>query len=540
MLSGYTAINPHPDAKATRVPRVIAASCLSLAVVAVIARSLHLGTDHDGAVELAAMATVELAATTDDSTDDSASGSSSPFPAQIFKRTHATRHAIANGEFVSTALGNAMSLSGNYTYSCINNTQLENAAAKSAGNPDTGPSACANRMLFLATGGFSMHYFQSYITPNGNITVEEWTDAWDDMHAFSDKDWTWDEFMPLSTTFYTDMLRPYLEWWSQNDIPLLLRSYEHGGEVYYSARFSIPKLGHIIEVVSGNVTGDEWRNQFKQYRADECEMASVLPRSHADYRNELDQYPPTGMLPTLLIAMVSSPASDVRLFPNFITNVTGLSSDHVSVVNESGCEYSDTSMLLGGSYMVAVRMVNNPRAKRTPSRTVALYEEDYTNTLDQNMNKGGYNGYGRYVDWHIGVYTLQRTLDTVGKMLDERGIGYKQGGSNATAGVFSGSGGSTNAPVGAPTQSPTPAGTSTGVTGVSSNATGSVWSRGISGLGVEFQSTYSGEYFDMAEVRVLDYCSPGASEPYGQEGPFMDDEVAYCPSHWAENADDLL
>jgi hypothetical protein len=467
--------------------------------------------------------------------------STSTFPAVIFKRTHATRHAVENGKFLANALGSGMTLEGNFTYECTN-------TSREADKPDD-PSACANRMLFMATAGWSMHYFQSFVTPNGNVTVEEWTDAWDDMHAFDEADWTWDEFMPLCTTFYTEMLHPYLEWWSQNDIPLLLRSYERSGEIFYSARFAIPKLGHIIEVVSGNVTGGAWRSRFEPYGACECEAASVLPRSLADYRHASNQYPqPTDGLPALLIAMVAMPAGDVSQFPNFITSVTGLPSEYVAIANASddgGCEYSDTSMLVSESYMIPVRMVNNRCAKRTPLRTVAIWEEDYTRTLDQNMNKMGYSGYGRYVDWHIGVYSNQRTLDTVGKWLDERSIGYKQGGFN-TSFTASPTPAPTGADVGsafsvAPTPFPSPAGpapttliTGTGVP----NITGSVWSRGVSGLGVEFQSSYSGEYFDLRKVRVLDYCSPGGTEPYGEQVFDASSTAYYCPTHWAAFADE--
>ena len=452
--------------------------------------------------------------------------------ALLYKRTHAVSDAVAAVDFVQSKLGLPLDLNG--TYHCAAGSPGYTASL--AGRADL----CARRALFSGLGGFSVHYYESHTTQDGAVSVGDWVDAWTSMHNFSAADFSWNEFVHQGMTFWAPTLDPFLGFWG-HDVAVLYRKYVEAssGDRVYSARVVVPGSGHVVEIVSRNVSDPRPFSNYSE--VGECPEANHLASTMAELEDQWTKFGGSSHaedlgLPDLLIAQITMPVAneaDTPRFGDFLR--THLSpedqrtvrSSEKTIIEKNGrttCAHADTmvSLTLNGSYQVPIRYVYNADAARTEGRSVHVYGTLYTDHLDEVM--GCDAAYARYADWHVGIET-EATLDYSAARLCANDVGFKNGGTTnltqlnltTTAGPFNWTAADAN---------------------ITNAILGSNWCRGTNGLGVEFRGTYDFDFFKSDAIRLLDYCSPtGNPRPWGFA---QDDEnqMEWCPYDFDEDCDD--
>ena len=236
--------------------------------------------------------------------------------ALLYKRTHAASDAVAAVDFVSSKLGLPLDLNG--TYHCGDGTPGFTATLEDRSD------LCARRALFSGLGGFSVHYYESHTTQDGAITVGDWVDAWTTMHNFSDPAFEWNEFMHQGMTFWAPTLDPFLGFWG-HDVAVLYRKYvETDVDVVYSARVVVPGSGHVVEIVSRNVSDPKPFANYSEYG--ECPESNHLTATMADLESQWAKFGGSSHaddlgLPDLLIAQITMPvpnAEDTSRFGDFL------------------------------------------------------------------------------------------------------------------------------------------------------------------------------------------------------------------------------
>ena len=408
---------------------------------------------------------------------------------RIYKRTHASANALKDATWAMDNLG--LSFLFNTTYTCSDDSPGDTA----------GGTPCAERMIVTGLADWDMHYYQSYITPMWNISVKDWADEWTASHFPGGADQTWNAWTPMGVTFYAPTLAPFLETWAAAGVASLRRK---AGNLY-SARVVVPHTGHVVEVVS-NVTADA--GSFGAYAADECGAASVPTRtveSLAKYWMAMGgELVNSAGLPDLLVVHVTQPVAeraDVAKLGDFIATYSGASVDVAATVGDA-CGYGEFTLPLGPyendfyvpfDYAVGIRSVWNPAM---PLDRVKFYEHYMADAIDHLA--GANQGFSRYMDWHVGLMMLASdgadtwtSLEANAAALEAAGVGFHDGGDGSE---------------------------------------GSNWSRGASGLGVEFHGHYSrgGEGTLLGEYGNINYCAPHA---YGADD-------LYCPADYDAMCDE--
>ena len=152
---------------------------------------------------------------------------------RIYKRTHSSGNALLDATWARDSLGLDYVL--NETYRC---------ASDSPGARSAGGTPCAERMIVTALADWDMHYYQSYITPQWNISVKKWADEWASSHYpdGSAGAFEWSAWTPMGVTFYAPTLVPFLDAWASSGVASLRR---RAGPVY-SARVVAPHSGHAV------------------------------------------------------------------------------------------------------------------------------------------------------------------------------------------------------------------------------------------------------------------------------------------------------
>ena len=403
----------------------------------------------------------------------------------LFKRTHASCAAGRDATFVTTKLG--MAVSSNASYACAG-------------------AECADRVVATTLGNFEMHYFTSYVTPEKDVTTCDFAASFGAANAFASDSWTYSEWATQGVTFYVPTLHPHLRLWTREGVAYLARaSSDAGGETLYSARVVVPHTGHVVEVVS-NVTADA--GSFGAYAADECGAASAPTRtveSMAKYWMAMGgELVNSAGLPDLLVVHVTQPVAeraDVAKLGDFVATYSGASVDVAATVGDA-CGYGEITLPLGPyendfyvpfDYAVGVRSVWNPAM---PLDRVKFYEHYMADAIDHLA--GANQGFSRYMDWHVGLMMLASdgadtwtSLEANAAALEAAGVGFHDGGDGSE---------------------------------------GSNWSRGASGLGVEFHGHYSrgGEGTLLGEYGNINYCAPHA---YGADD-------LYCPADYDAMCDE--
>ena len=450
----------------------------------------------------------------------------------LFKRTHVSTDASATLDFVQTMLGFSLDL--NASYHCL---------PSSPGSFDRTRTRelCAKRTLFMTLGSFSMHYFESHVTQDApRIGVREWVQSWESSLDFSDDDWAWNEFTSQSVSFYVARdLEDFIILWKKNDVPFLGRMYYEGSSrvPVYSVRITVPGVGHVVEIVSDNVTAAYAAEYFAAYDVvAECPGGHALNKTMDELRGQWEIFdaakpPGPGMLPVLLVAQISQPVSDadkIRDFHNLLLDTLDtvdiadiLVADYAEPIlrkqddDDAGlvpaqCSYSDTHISLNDDYLVPIRFIHNPGANQREHRTVKDFEDEY---LSMDGIAGCDAAYGRYMDWHVGVMPSESYLDQIARRLCRKGVGFKAGGHATTDDDAN-----------------------------LADTIGAVWSRGASGLGIEFDSLFDWTYFDPDTMRHLDYCSKNGTMNIDAVASLDadDEDQIWCPRDYNTDCDDCV
>ena len=80
----------------------------------------------------------------------------------------------------------------------------ENLGLGAAGNfsyvSEQHGTACAERAIVSALGGWQVHYFTSHVTREGSKPVDHWVALWTGLHGdYGAANWTWDECVCTTT-----------------------------------------------------------------------------------------------------------------------------------------------------------------------------------------------------------------------------------------------------------------------------------------------------------------------------------------------------
>jgi len=419
---------------------------------------------------------------------------------KLYSRSIASSDAQADVSFVAELTG--MTVVENITYSCDET---------SPGYTSSGTS-CATKISAGTIQGFSLTYFQSHVTPQGDITVKDWAKNWVEEHDFNQEGWEWNEWVPQSVTFYTPLLTAHVKKLKDSGTAHLLRRYLMDGETIFSVRFAVPNSGHVIEIISDKVAGTI-QNQFDAYLFNECPPASVVGHSLFDLKEQWETHGGSisnaNGLPDLLVVQISQPVS------TFDTNLTKLSTDlsrftgaHLNVTTHDymdhhyNCSFEDiyievVKMNDATNFAVPIRLVHNLRAKLS-KYTVEHYISSTMKTMDEQM--GTNKGFSRYADWHLGLYMEEggTTLDGNADVMEHDGVGYFNSGDKST------------------------------------EMGGSNYARGGAGIAIQYVGEYDYTRFARKSITTLDYCSSiGKASDHTHRL-----NESYCPSDYDKYNDD--
>ena len=420
----------------------------------------------------------------------------------MFKRTHASCRAFDDGEFVAWKLG--MVVSVNVTYYCNAGTQFMTL------------KPCAERVVATVLANFEFHYYQGHVTPQKEITTCDFADGFVAANDFSDPTFAWSEWQrPVAVTIfgcenneqsspcfvgewtaqgsshYVPTLDTHLKLWGSSGVSYLGRRYtDADGAVVYSARVVVPGSGHVVELVTGNVSSAN-AGTFAAYGAGECGGANELATTIAEMDDAWTAQGGTLVnlfgLPDLLPLRIAQPSTDAAAIPEFLE---AHSDQHLGTstfsheTDAESCTWTRSLLnidaTLAGWAMEVVSIHNRRAAKR--GYNVSFFASYVTEAQDELIACN--TGYARYVDNHIGVSLGgpdSLSLDANAESLCRNDVGFHNGND--------------------------------------SYDWGSNWCRGASGLGVEFQGNFDWTFFHPELVDPLDYCAKLGS------GDSMD----FCP-----------
>ncbi|KAH8073144.1 hypothetical protein JL721_3123 [Aureococcus anophagefferens] len=355
----------------------------------------------------------------------------------MFKRTHASCRAFDDGEFVAWKLG--MVVSVNVTYYCNAGTQFMTL------------KPCAERVVATVLANFEFHYYQGH-----------------------------------GSSHYVPTLDTHLKLWGSSGVSYLGRRYtDADGAVVYSARVVVPGSGHVVELVTGNVSSAN-AGTFAAYGAGECGGANELATTIA----EMDARGRAGRHVGQFVGLPDlrpCASRSRRRTPPPSRFLEAHSDQHLApTLRTTDAESAWTRSLLNidatlaGWAMEVVSIHNRRAAKR--GYNVSFFASYVTEAQDELIACN--TGYARYVDNHIGVSLGgpdSLSLDANAESLCRNDVGFHNGND--------------------------------------SYDWGSNWCRGASGLGVEFQGNFDWTFFHPELVDPLDYCAKLGS------GDSMD----FCP-----------
>ena len=105
-----------------------------------------------------------------------------------------------------------------------NRSSRGGGADEAAANDDGARVTCARRMVLTELNSFELHFFESFVTPDGSTgggaaagepvtsrSVGDWIGNWSAARGdLAAPDWTWDAFSLPSVTFYTPWIMPFV------------------------------------------------------------------------------------------------------------------------------------------------------------------------------------------------------------------------------------------------------------------------------------------------------------------------------------------
>lgn len=196
-------------------------------------------------------------------------------------------------------------------------------------------------------------------------------------------------------------------------------------------------------------------------------------------------------LPHSIVVKVSHPSTDVDNAKSFLSTYAHVESEVALSTITDGCKYSDAGLKnYAGPGYVNVRFVHNPAADQIGAKTAA----DYISTVELAHREylGTQTGWDRFLDAHIGLVYVKEYVDTLAPALAEGGIGF-----HAHADVYS------SDPV---------CDTKPGIEA----ACGSIWTEGVSGLGIEMHSFFDYSWFNGDYTpEYIEFCSLSSDDGPG-------------------------
>ena len=165
---------------------------------------------------------------TDDITDDFYSFSYQSPQLGVFKRTYWSIDPFRDAKFLETFVGLKVSASQVWKmpadpFDVAATTDKDDepypdfdASPKHGAN---GTQLCAHRSVVSSLEKFELHFFQSFVTPTGEIDTGTWTNSWSGLHGkMSSEDYEWDVFAYPTVTFYAEWIMPFVERLDQHNV----------------------------------------------------------------------------------------------------------------------------------------------------------------------------------------------------------------------------------------------------------------------------------------------------------------------------------
>jgi hypothetical protein len=400
----------------------------------------------------------------------------------LYKRTFLSLGALADGEFLSRNLGLTYSYSHHYTMK----------GEKSANTDDAHSDSCANRMILNGLGAWELHFFESFVTPEGNVSVGDWIMSWNALHDEIVRNGLgeWDVFAAQMVTFYTPYLGPFIKKLTKEGTPFFATRYAHpgtaDGTIMYSLWVSVPNAGVLVELTSDDagLTASQLRAFANLTAHDEVCPASLYARQTPSelktrWSNMLGRVANDNGLPDVMPVSTTHPATEVDGVYEFFKDYTTAGADLATYsISGDGCDVRGVELAYEGTqdnaFAVApifVKTVDNRRAVQgLGGLTLAAFEE-YVASVHAEYT-GCQSGWDRYFDHHLGVM-VDSSLDFAASGMCGRAVGFHAHPDADDADY------------------------------------GSLWSAGTGkGLGVELQGAIDHSYFNASQMHSMNYCSP--------------------------------
>ena len=401
---------------------------------------------------------------------------------RLYKRTFLSLGALADGEFLSRNLGLTYSYSHHYTMK----------GEKSTNTDDAHSDSCANRMILNGLGAWELHFFESFVTPEGNVSVGDWIESWTTLHDEIAHNGLgqWDVFAAQMVTFYTPHLGPFIKKLTKEGTPFFATRYAHpgtaDGTTMYSLWVSVPNAGVLVELTSDDtaLTASQLRAFANLTAHEEVCPSSLYARQTPSelserWSNMLGRVENDNGLPDVIPVSTTHPTTEVDDVHEFFKDYTTAGEDLSTYsFSDDGCDAMGVELAYEGTqdnaFAVApifVKTVDNRRAVQgLGGLTLAAFEE-YVASVHAEYT-GCQSGWDRYFDHHLGVM-VDSSLDFAASGMCGRAVGFHAHPDADDADY------------------------------------GSLWSAGTGkGLGVELQGAIDHSYFNASQMHSMNYCSP--------------------------------
>ena len=145
--------------------------------------------------------------------------------------------------------------------------------------------------MLAGADGFELHFFESFVTPEGATRAGDWVDSWSALHAaLGDDDYDWDVFAPPTVTFYAKEIMPFVQRLDHHAVPFRAFQYLRPGtdRRMHSALVNVPFTGLTLEVTSEQSLARNESARFRHLAPRECPPSLWLRSEPAALDAQLD------------------------------------------------------------------------------------------------------------------------------------------------------------------------------------------------------------------------------------------------------------
>ena len=243
----------------------------------------------------------------------------------VFKRTYFSTDPFRDAKFVETFFGLTVRAAQNWKMPADPmDVQAQRASDDTpyADGPEpprgaNGTIPCARRAVLAGADGFELHFFESFVTPEGATRAGDWVDSWSALHAaLGDDDYDWDVFAPPTVTFYAKEIMPFVQRLDHHAVPFRAFQYLRPGtdRRMHSALVNVPFTGLTLEVTSEQSLARNESARFRPLAPRECPPSLWLRSEPAALDAQLDALGAAGRnalgLPGVVVAALATPARD--------------------------------------------------------------------------------------------------------------------------------------------------------------------------------------------------------------------------------------